>query len=105
MDELAVTVVDADGVARVAVSGELTGLTARRLNASVDGLADSPSVRIELDLAAVSIIDSAGIQCLINVRTRANNGGRALKIVAMSYRVERVLQVSGVLALLVDEDV
>lgn len=50
---------------------------------------------IELDLDAVTFIDSSGLGALVSARNAAREADKAIVVVKVSPSVERLLQVSG----------
>jgi stage II sporulation protein AA (anti-sigma F factor antagonist) len=84
---------------RITAAGELDLATAPQLDAAlteVEGMARP----VELDLGALTFMDSSGINLLIRHARRADGGGPALAIVPPPPRVARVLDVAGVTELL-----
>ena len=51
--------------------------------------------RIVIDLAAVSMLDSAGLRCLVSAYDRSLEGHRELSIRPGSRRIRRVFEVAG----------
>jgi anti-sigma B factor antagonist len=91
-DGFDVTVVG--GMARVA--GEIDMVSAPAFDRALTALPD----RLELDLEAVTFLDSAGISVLVrHYRQRCENGG-SLRIVEPSRAVRRALEITGLLELL-----
>jgi len=85
-----------NGVARLAVEGELDLSSVTVLERAVDdalvGAKDSGVV--ELDLGGVSFMDSTGLRGLLAARQRANAAGRELRVVAAAPAVRRVLELT-----------
>ena len=68
--------------ARLQVAGELDGSTAEELVATVQQALAAPTPeRVELHLAALTFMDSAGIRCLLVCRTAAEDAGSRLVLV------------------------
>ncbi len=89
--------VDVDGDA-VTLDGEVDASSVELLE---DALAElDPSTMAALDLAAVSFIDSTGLRALLDGHQRFEAAGGALRIVAMSAPVERLIDIAGVTAYL-----
>ena len=85
--------------ARLRVRGDLDGRTAQRLVAAVAESLAAPTVtRVELDLAAVTFVDAAGVRCLLMCRQAARNAGIAMVLRDPAPTVVRVLKATGVLA-------
>lgn len=91
-----------DGFLRLSVRGELDLATAPELeNALADSLGHGRGVR--LDLSALRFIDSTGIQLLIGTLLDARAAGRPFELDPnLSTSVARVLEISGVRAVLVE---
>ncbi|NUR71711.1 MAG: STAS domain-containing protein [Hamadaea sp.] len=81
-------------VTRVALAGELD-LASKALFAQA--VREAPAEIVELDLAALTYCDSAGIGALVAAQRLARDDGRALYVVNVRGMVQTVLQVSGVL--------
>ena len=88
-----------DGWTRLVVTGELNLVTAPLLTDAVNAvLRDSPGTVIELDLAGVPFLDSAGIRGLLHSRTNAERTGRRLVLVNPTDWVRQVLEATALLA-------
>jgi anti-anti-sigma factor len=86
--------------ARLDVTGELDGSTAADLLDAVRQVLAAPATeRVELHLAALTFIDSAGIRCLLTCRTAAEDRGSRLALVDPGPRVIGVLRITGLLHL------
>jgi anti-sigma B factor antagonist len=87
-----------DGVVRLAVSGEIDLISADDLTDAVDAVlaADRPA-EVIVDLAEVTLCDSAGIDALLRARSAA--GAQAVHLVVINPRgvVRRALDVTGTL--------
>jgi anti-sigma B factor antagonist len=78
-------------VSRLAVVGELTiQVAAEQKTRFVTALDDAPE-RLELDLAQVTELDSAGLQLLFLLTREARSTGKALELVGHSQAVLDVL--------------
>jgi anti-anti-sigma factor len=92
--ELAQLRIDVSGeVARVALAGEIDDSNVDELSATLGELFGLHLRRIELDLAAVDYLGSAGVRAL--VRAVDNTGGVDVAVVAASDIVVRVLEITG----------
>ena len=83
----------------VTVAGELDALTSRELSEALRPLADRGS-HVSVDLQGVDFIDSSGLRCLILTRSAVIAKQGTLLVTGMSEPVERVLEITGTLALL-----
>ncbi|MEV6968301.1 STAS domain-containing protein [Hamadaea sp. NPDC051192] len=81
-------------ITRVALAGELD-LESKALLAQA--VREAPAEVVELDLAALTYCDSAGIGALVSAQRQAGEDGRALYVVNVRGMVQTILQVSGVL--------
>lgn len=97
--------VDQDGVARLAMVGELDIAVADQVRA---GLADRLhyGVRIRLDLSRLAFIDSSGLRTLVVAVTAGRAAGEHLVEVDRNLRsqVRRVIELAGVGTMLWPED-
>jgi anti-sigma B factor antagonist len=80
----------------VMVAGNLDMAAALPLETRVDAVLTSGDVRaVQLDLAQVELVDSAGLGALLAIRERANQLGIELAITRVSDRVRRILDLTG----------
>jgi anti-anti-sigma factor len=91
---LDVAVQEVPGGARVTVSGELDAATASDLESALADAVASGG-RVELDLSAVTFIDSSGLRALIVSRQAASDAGGTLVLGATTAVVDRLLQLTG----------
>jgi anti-anti-sigma factor len=100
VDQFAVEVVRLSDPALLRVSGELDLATKADLLTVLEPLwVDGPGT-VELDMAGVSFIDSSAISALVHLHRKGQDDGRSLVIRNPSSPVARVLEVSGVDALI-----
>jgi anti-sigma B factor antagonist len=86
----------ADGVAGVAVRGEVELATAPALTAALeDGIRRSSGAFV-VDLVAVDFLDSSGVACLVRARALLGRDDRALALVCPPGSVRRVLELTGI---------
>lgn len=78
------------GMERLALSGEINVYNAADIKTTLLQTLDRCN-EVELDLAQVSDIDSAGLQILLLAKREANRHNKALRIVAHSAAVREVL--------------
>lgn len=78
--------------ARLVASGELDAATADQLEAA---LADAGKAAVELDLAAVSFVDSSGLRVITAALRRAEEEGRSFSVSSVSEAVRRVFEMTG----------
>ena len=85
-----------DGVAGVAVRGEVELATAPALTAALEEGIRGSSGPFVVDLAAVDFLDSSGIHCLVRARALLGRDDRALALVCPPNNVRRVLTLAGI---------
>jgi anti-anti-sigma factor len=79
------------------LTGELDMGAAFKLESAFDALTGGGAVRsVALDLAAVTLVDSAGIGALLSIRERAADLGIELALTRVSDPVRRIFDVTGV---------
>jgi stage II sporulation protein AA (anti-sigma F factor antagonist) len=86
-----------DAVVRVSVSGEVDMSRYRELD-RVLASAGADATTLEIDLSAVSFMDSQGLRLLLRALERADGDGRRVVLVDPSPSVGRLLDVAGVRA-------
>lgn len=90
-----------DGVAVVAVTGEVDIATVERFRVALMPLTTDPQVRlVTCDLSQVEFFGAAGVSMLLGVRSRLATRGARLQIEAASRVVLRTLSIAGVSDLL-----
>ena len=86
------------------VRGEIDLASSQKLEAVLDeAIAAQPS-RIIVELDSVTFLDSTGLRVLVEAQRRLQQRGGTLVIDGMSETVRRVLEVTGLLASLVESD-
>jgi anti-anti-sigma factor len=95
----------ADQSLELAIAGELDMAATFKLEPQLDRLLDAPGLRrLECDLTGVSFVDSAGLGLLLALRERAQERGIAMTVVSVSAAVRRILDVSGLDAVLIEDE-
>jgi anti-anti-sigma factor len=89
---------DVEGGLRVRVDGELTMATRDQLADCLMAAIDARHHVVEIDMGAVSFMDSQGLWALMRARQYAENED-TLKIVDVSVPVRRLLQMTALDAL------
>ncbi|GAA4437884.1 STAS domain-containing protein [Actinokineospora soli] len=83
----------------ISVSGEVDLATAADLErALADAMATSDSGAIEVDLAGVEFMDSAGLRVLVAARKQAEDAGRDFRLRSPHDRVRRIIEITGLSA-------
>lgn len=84
----------------IAPCGELDIATTPELEQALADATDRGVTEIVLDLRELTFMDSTGLRALAQASTRADAAGVDLAIVRGSRQIERVLEISGLRALL-----
>ena len=90
---------DGDRVS-ISIGGELDTATSPRLISVVRDVVADRTERIDLDCSDVWFLDSAGVRALIVVRNEAIRRGVDFALVRPSETVSRILDMTGLTALL-----
>jgi anti-anti-sigma factor len=98
--ELDVHVVHEGGTTTVVVAGEIDLLSSVRLNRELDAAFDAGPEWLRLDLLAVSFMDTTGVAVLLKARRRALEAGCRFTVKAASPTIQRLLEITGLTALL-----
>jgi anti-anti-sigma factor len=88
------------GATRIAPAGELDIATTPALEQAIAEATDAPGAALVLDLRELTFMDSTGLRTLAQTNARAEDEGFTLSIVRGSSQIERVLEISGLGALL-----
>ena len=89
---------------RIAPSGELDIATTPALEQAINEATAEPGAALVLDLRDLTFMDSTGLRTLAQTNARAEEEGFELSIWRGSRQIERVLEISGLGALLPLED-
>lgn len=92
-----------NGIARVALRGELDVASAHVLNDRLAPLEFDGVAAIVLDLRDVSFIDSSGLHALLNAWRRVNSNGSRLLLMGIGPTARRLLAITGTEFLLDDD--
>jgi anti-anti-sigma factor len=82
------------------VAGEVDLATAPQLDAALAGLLSADRARVVLDLSEVTFLASRGIAVLIDAHELALDRGVELHLVVTRPQVHRILEMTGLLAVL-----
>lgn len=88
------TELDADG-AVIAVRGEVDLFTAPELKKAVADEIDSGRIRVVVDLAETTFLDSSGLGVLVGALQRLRDRGGALSIVNVDAAIARTFSITG----------
>lgn len=96
VDRLDVDVQTQDGQLLLVLHGELdVGNESQLHDMAMAQLTAHHPIKLQLDLADITFLDSSGINALLDIRKYATNHGIDVKIVAISRRAARVLTIVG----------
>ncbi len=84
----------------IAPCGELDIATTPELEQALDDASTQNVKEIVLDLRELTFMDSTGLRALAEANMRADDSGVALSIIRGPRQIERVLEISGLGALL-----
>jgi anti-sigma B factor antagonist len=88
--------VNADGLLRAAIDGELDLDCADRIRDSLAAAAALPACRfLQLDVSALTFIDSYALGALVSARNTAAAGGVTLTLTNPSAPVRKAIRVTG----------
>ncbi len=100
-----VRTVDADEVCTVELAGEIDLAASTSVNLAFEVILDRgrlPAV-VHVDLLGVTFMDSLGISILLSARRRATTAGCRFAVTSSSPVIVRLLEVTGLTALLTGE--
>jgi len=86
---------EADGRARVELTGELDLAAAPEFERELERLFDQSPTGLTLDLAALSFVDSSGLGALCRAQELAEQRGVDLQLVSVPEHARRVLEITG----------
>jgi anti-anti-sigma factor len=95
-----ISVVHNGQATRIAPAGELDIATTPSLEQAIAEATSEPGAAIVLDLRELTFMDSTGLRTLAQCNARAEQDGFTLAIWRGSRQIERVLEISGLGALL-----
>jgi anti-anti-sigma factor len=102
LPELEVYVEHRGDVATVRVVGEIDLSTSTGLNRKLDSVLESAPTRLRLDLTEVDFMDTSGVAVLLKARRRALELGCRLTVSSSSPTITRLLEITGLTALLTE---
>jgi anti-anti-sigma factor len=92
---------DRDGdVHTICLTGELDLASAADVQRELERVEATDAAAIVIDLAGLSFMDSTGVRLLINAHVRSRNDSDRLTLLRGPAAVQRILELSGVEALL-----
>ena len=93
-----------NGVARIALSGELDMATVPSLLEPRTRFEQNGVTAIMLDLREVTFLDMSGLNALLRARDRASTNGHRLVLVGASRPARRLLELTGTQLLFDEQD-
>lgn len=102
--ELSVSAVHEGGAVRLLVSGDVDVTAAGRFREYLAGALDLRPAALTVDLGGVTFLDSTGLSALVYALHRASDAGIGLVVTNPRPQVRRLLEVTGMLAVLTDEE-
>jgi anti-anti-sigma factor len=85
-----------DGLATVAIRGDLDLATADRTAHYVTGVIDRHDGPVSADLSGLAFCDACGLGALIRISAHADVAGRRFELTRPSAAVTRIMQLTGV---------
>jgi anti-anti-sigma factor len=87
--------------AEVRVCGEVDMATAPAMQEAIERAASSPPIaEVTVDLGGVTFMDSSGLAALVNAQRALSRADQIVSLGRVTPRIERVLEVSGLAAVL-----
>jgi anti-sigma B factor antagonist len=84
-----------DGVAVIALGGEVDVYTSPRLKQEMVDLLNKGTTRLVIDLSAVEYLDSTGLGVLIGGLKRAREREGDLRLICDNLRILRIFEITG----------
>jgi anti-sigma B factor antagonist len=84
-----------DGVAVIALNGEVDVYTSPRLKQEMVDLLNKGTARLVVDLSAVQYLDSTGLGVLIGGLKRAREREGDLRLICDNLRILRIFEITG----------
>jgi len=88
--------ISADGLAVVAIGGDLDLATVDRTVRYVSNIIDRHDGPVSADLSGLAFCDACGLGGLIRIATHAEQAGRRLEFTKPSRAVARIMRITGV---------
>jgi len=101
--EFGVSIDQVDGHSNVRVTGEVDLATATELRQRLNAVIAAGTGDVDLDLSDVTFLDSSGVSVLLAARHALHDTRHQLTVRNPSKPVLRVLELSGVLDIMIDE--
>jgi anti-anti-sigma factor len=95
-DQLTIDIVWDGASVTLRLSGEMDMSTAELVREAALAAIDQGHPDVDIDMSAVTFMDSTGLQVLLETSRRAESAGGRLQLVDPTRAVKRVLEVTGV---------
>lgn len=92
---LTAQVMDHQGLVLLDLSGALTALEAPILFDAVDRVLEARPRNLQLGMAAVTLLDSGGIQALVRVSALAGDAAVPIQLLGPPWQIRRLIEVCG----------
>jgi anti-sigma B factor antagonist len=93
-----------NGVARLALRGELDMATARKLEEHLMEVEQDGVLAVLLDLRELTFVDSTGLHTFLKAKSRAADNGHRFALVGANDQLRRVLQVTATQGVLDEQE-
>lgn len=100
--DLRITVSQRDGETVVELGGELDALTVESLDDHLQSVVDVGTADLFVDMSLVTFCDSIALRAVVGAERNLRLAGRHLRIINPSPRVTRLLELTGLEALVGD---
>src|SRR5262245_25148135 len=94
-----------NGVARLALRGELDLTTAPELDGHLERVEQDGVQAVLLDLRDLTFVDSTGLHAFLNARSRAADNGHRFALVGANERIRKLLQLTAIRGMLEEHGV
>jgi anti-sigma B factor antagonist len=101
--DFGVSIIQVDGHAKVRVTGEIDLATATELRQRLEAVIAAGICNLDLDLSAVTFLDSSGLVVLLVARQRLHDKHQRLMVLNPAKPVLRVFELCGVLEVMMDD--
>jgi len=92
-----------NGVAYIALTGELDGMTAPTVRHELTAYEGNDVGTLMFDLRELTFIDSSGIHLFVEAKARATSNGHRVMLVGVTSTVRRLIELTGTQFLLDNE--
>jgi anti-sigma B factor antagonist len=97
IEPFSASLVHLDGIAVIAVVGELDLATAPELASALEAFVEDGPPELVLDLSGLSFMDSSGLAEFTKIQRRLRGQGRSLSLTAPQPNILKVFEISGLM--------